>query len=80
MDALARLNQTFDGPAETTSGTAQVTNPSAGTFADGRRKITVNWLGSTIDASYLAVYTPAANDFVIFQKSGSSFFVLGKAA
>jgi len=80
MDALARLNQTFEGQPETTSGTATVTNAAAGTFGDGRHKITVNWLGSTFDAAYLASYTPAVNDNVIFHKSGSSFFVLGKAA
>lgn len=81
VDIIDRLDATIPLPNnESSFGTAQVTNAATGTFPDGRKKITVSWLGTSVDCSYLAAYTPALNDIVTFLKSGSSFLVLGKPA
>lgn len=80
MDALDRLDQTFDGSGDTWIGPATVTNAAAGTFPDGRLKITVDWNGTSVDARYNAAYTPVNGDVITFLKSGSSFWVLGKSA
>lgn len=80
MDVIARLEDASRVDPESWTGTATVTNAAAGTFPDGRRRITVKWQGTTYDAAYLASYTPAVGDKVSFLKSGPSFFVLGEAA
>lgn len=80
MDVLDRLEAASQPIPSTAMGNATVTNAAAGTFTDGRKKITVSWLGTTFDAAYDASYTPATNDVVTFIKAGSSFYVIGKPA
>jgi len=80
VDIVARLEDVAQSEPESWIGTATVTNASAGTFTDGRRKITVNWQGALFDSGYLASYTPANGDTVSFLKAGSSFLVLGEPA
>jgi len=80
VDIVARLGDASEPDPESWIGTATVTNASAGTFTDGRRKITVNWQGALFDSGYLASYTPAVGDNVTLLRSGSSFFVIGEAA
>ena len=80
MDIVDRLDAAGKPLPNTSMGNAKVTNPAAGTFPDGRRKITVSWLGVSCDAAYDASYTPTLNDIVTFLKAGSSFYVIGKPA
>lgn len=84
-DIVERLADTGDWPGQRsepplTGGNATVTDAAAGTFTDGRKKITVTWQGMSIDCAYLAAYTPALDDVVMFVKAGGSFLVLGKPA
>ncbi len=78
-DVIDRLEEASEPRRETWSGTVTVT-ATGGAFPDGRQKITVSWLEQDVDCAYLASYTPAIGDHVIFLKNGSSFFVLGPAA
>lgn len=80
MDILDRLQAASVPLPDTAMGNATVTNAAAGTFSDGRKKITVNWLGTSCDCAYDASYTPALNDVVTFLKAASSFYVIGKPA
>jgi hypothetical protein len=80
VDIISRLAGAGDEEPESWIGTATVTNASAGTFPDGRRRITVNWQGALFDCGYLASYTPAVGDNVSFLKAGPSFLVLGEPA
>lgn len=80
MDVIARLEEASQPDPGSWIGTAVVTNASAGTFPDGRQKITVDWQGAEFDVGYLASYTPAIGDNVSFLKAGSSFLVLGQPA
>lgn len=80
MDVLDRIEQASTPQPATWCGDATVTDAAAGTFADGRKKITVDWQGASLDCAYLDSYTPADGDQVTFLKSGSTVYVLGKTA
>lgn len=79
-DVLDRIEAADQPDPETWCGTAVVTNAAAGTTADGRLLITVNWRGTSITCGFLVSYTPLVGHNVTFLKAGSSFFVLGRAA
>ena len=78
-DVVDRLAAPDPDPPEW-AGTATVSNAAKGTLSDGRKLITVTWQGVDVDCTYLAAYTPAAGDHVLFLRSGGSFVVLGKPA
>jgi hypothetical protein len=80
VDIVSQLGEALTPQPETWIGVARVTNASAGTFPDGRRKITVDWQGTSIDTAYNAAYTPALDDWVTFLKADSSYWVVGKSA
>ena len=79
-DIARRLAADDANDTETWCGTAVVTDPAAGSTADGRLLITVDWRGTPIDCAYLDSYTPATGDAVTFLKAGSSIVVLGRPA
>jgi hypothetical protein len=78
-DVVDRLAAPGDEP-DHWAGTATVSNAAAGTTADGRKLIGITWQGVAHTCCYLASYTPAMNDNVVFIKSGGSVMVLGKPA
>lgn len=79
-DVVRRLAADDPNNRQTWAGTATVTNAAAGTAPDGRKLITINWLGTATNCAYLASYTPTVNDPVVFIKDGPVLFVLGRPA
>ena len=79
-DVIRRLAADDPNDRETWAGTATVTNTLAGTAPDGRKLISVEWRGATVNCAYLATYTPALGHKVAFIKDGSSMLVLGRPA
>lgn len=75
---IRRLAATLgDGPNRPVARLGTIATVTAGAAADGNAAVTVTVRGSTIDAPYLASYSPVVDDLVMVLLVDNAPLILG---